>query len=54
MIYFYSGNPGSGKSYHVAKDIYFQLNHGKNVIANVDINYDLITSKKKGIFFLQG
>lgn len=51
MIYFYSGTPGSGKSYHVAKDIYFQLNHGKNVIANFDINYDLITSKKKGFFF---
>ena len=51
MIYFYSGTPGSGKSYHVAKDIYFQLNHGKNVIANFDINYDLITAKKKGFFF---
>jgi zona occludens toxin (predicted ATPase) len=51
MIYFYSGTPGSGKSYHVAKDIYFQLNHGKNVIANFDINYDMIKAKKRGYFF---
>jgi zona occludens toxin (predicted ATPase) len=51
MIYFYSGTPGSGKSYHVAKDIYFQLNRGKNVIANFDINYDMIKAKKRGYFF---
>lgn len=51
MIYMYTGTPGSGKSYHVAKDIYFNLNRGRHVIANFDINYDMITSKKKGYFF---
>ena len=38
MIYFYSGTPGSGKSLHVAQDIYQYLQRGKNVIANFDIN----------------
>lgn len=51
MIYFYSGTPGSGKSYHVAKDIYSKIQHGRNIIANFDINYDMIPGKKKGYFF---
>ena len=54
MIYLYTGTPGSGKSYHVAKEIYFYLYHGRNVIANFDINYDSIPSRKrkpKGYFF---
>ena len=59
MIYFYSGTPGSGKSLHVAKDIYTQLRRGKNVIANFDINYKAVPGKdnygngkgkKKGYF----
>ena len=29
MIYFYSGTPGSGKSLHVAQDIYKYLQRGK-------------------------
>ena len=54
MIYLYTGTPGSGKSYHVARDIYFFLHYGRNVIANFDINYDAIPSrgkKPKGCFF---
>lgn len=51
MIYLYTGTPGSGKSYHVAKDIYFWLNRGQHLIANFEINYDMITGKKKGYFF---
>lgn len=49
MIYFYSGTPGSGKSLHVARDIYFRLNKNKkypNVIANFMINKDMIRNKK--------
>lgn len=51
MIYMYTGTPGSGKSYHVAKDIYTYLNMGRNVIANFEINYGMITGRKKGYFF---
>ena len=54
MIYLYTGTPGSGKSYHVAKEIYFYLYHGRNIIANFSINYDSIPSRKrspKGYFF---
>lgn len=52
MIYFYSGTPGSGKSLHVARDIWFKLFIKKqNVIANFPINSDLYNSKsKKGNF----
>lgn len=52
MISFYSGTPGSGKSLHTARDIYFQLfRKKKNIISNFDINMDMYNSKnKKGIF----
>lgn len=49
VIYFYSGTPGSGKSLHVAKDIYYRLNYNKkypNVICNFMINEDMIKNKK--------
>lgn len=48
MIYFYSGTPGSGKSLHVARDIYYRLNRHKypNVIANFQINQKMIRNKK--------
>lgn len=38
MIRFYSGTPGSGKSYHVACDILDWLVAGKRVVANFPIN----------------
>lgn len=48
MIYFYSGTPGSGKSLHVAQDIYNKLFLKKqNVIANFDINRQIYNKKKK-------
>jgi len=48
VIYFYSGTPGSGKSLHVAKDIYIKLFTKKqNVIANFDINREIYNKKKK-------
>ena len=53
MIYFYSGTPGSGKSLHVAKDIYNRLfKRKKPVIANFDINHNLYNSKRKKGDFL--
>ena len=48
MIYFYSGTPGSGKSLHVARDIYNRLNYNKKnpwVIANFTINEKMIKNK---------
>lgn len=48
MIYFYSGTPGSGKSLHVAKDIYTKLFLKKeNVIANFDINREMYDKKRR-------
>ena len=38
MIYLYSGTPGSGKSLHVARVIYFALMRNKPVICNFEIN----------------
>lgn len=40
MIYFVNGRPGGGKSLAMAELIYKQLKHGRNVIANFDINMD--------------
>lgn len=53
MIRFYSGTPGSGKSLHVASDIYRYMQNGKNVIANFEINDSIIKAKRgktKGSF----
>lgn len=38
MIYFYMGRPGSGKSLHMASEIYEAIWNGKNVFANFEIN----------------
>jgi zona occludens toxin len=54
MIYFYSGTPGSGKSLHVARDIYYRLNRNKkypNVIANFMINEKMIKNKKANFIY---
>lgn len=54
MIYLYSGSPGSGKSLHVARDIYYRLNKSKNsrnVIANFTINRKMIKSKKANFIY---
>lgn len=54
MIYFYSGTPGSGKSLNCARDIYNRLNKNKkhpNVIANFNINLDMIKNKKANFIY---
>lgn len=54
MIYLYSGTPGSGKSLHVARDIYNRLNYNKkypNVIANFTINEKMIKNKKANFIY---
>ena len=38
MIYFFTGKPGNGKSLHMAEIMYRAIKHGKNVIANFEIN----------------
>lgn len=53
MIYLYTGTPGSGKSYHVAKEIYYLLRKGRNIIANFFVNTDNI-KKCKGQFIEKG
>lgn len=51
MIYFYSGTPGSGKSLHVAKEIYIKLlKNKKGVIANFPINEKILKKKRRGNF----
>lgn len=47
MIKLYSGTPGSGKSYHVARDILTNLRMGRNVITNIEINLDIVTNNGK-------
>ena len=41
-IDFYTGVPGSGKSYHAAQRIYHAIRSGKTVIGNIEINVDNI------------
>lgn len=47
MISYYTGVPGSGKSYHLAKEIYKHLQNGKNVISNFNVNAQTVTPKGK-------
>lgn len=44
-IDFYTGVPGSGKSYHAAQRIYRAIRNGKTVIGNIEINVDNIPPK---------
>ncbi len=46
MIVYYTGVPGSGKSYHLAREIYKYLLNGKNVISNFNVNAQSLTPKK--------
>lgn len=46
MIYLYSGTPGSGKSLHMASDIYWWIKTGGSCICNFEINLDKIKGNK--------
>ena len=48
MITFYSGTPGSGKSYHAAYDIWFGLRHKKNFICNFPVNLNNVSKSLFG------
>jgi hypothetical protein len=53
MIRFFSGTPGSGKSYHMAKEISFKLRLGRNIICSEEINLNKVSDfgrKKIGKF----
>lgn len=52
MIYLYTGTPGSGKSFHIASEIYDLLKYSdKKVIANFPINFDVMKPKYGKIFY---
>ena len=57
MIWLYTGTPGSGKSLHVAKDVYYKLLKKDWVFANFEINVDYFLHKRKkempGTFILR-
>lgn len=49
MISFYTGTPGSGKSYHLAQLVYDKLRYQDiNIIANFDINLDKVALTRFG------
>lgn len=50
MISLYSGTNGSGKSLHMAIDIYSRVRYGHMTIANFQINLDSIKNAKKDCF----
>lgn len=45
-IWLYSGTPGSGKSFHAAKDIVRRLKKGGGLICNFPVNEDFVPAKK--------
>jgi zona occludens toxin len=47
MISLYSGTPGSGKSLHVASNLYWWIRSGKPCIGNFDINLSHIKTRKE-------
>lgn len=52
MVYLYSGTPGSGKSLHQARDIYYWLRLGKPCICNFDINVTKIPKARGEFIYL--
>lgn len=55
MICYYSGTPGSGKSLHLARDIYNRLNRHKypSVISSININLKMIKNKKARFTYVE-
>lgn len=52
MIALYSGTPGSGKSLHQAKDIYYRLKYGHPTITNYAINTAAVKKCKGDLLVL--
>lgn len=53
-VYLYSGTPGSGKSYEAVNQVFNNLKHGHDVIANFAVKFDKKTSKyEKNFLFLE-
>lgn len=51
MITLYSGTPGSGKSLHLAQDLYDKIKHNNMlIVGNFDLNLSNIRGKKKGLY----
>ena len=49
MITFYTGTPGSGKSFHLAQRCFYILRHQKtNIIANFEINLENVALTRLG------
>lgn len=51
MITLYTGTPGSGKSYSQALGIYYALKMGIPVVANFQVNLDVVKSKEELPFY---
>ena len=51
MIILYSGIPGSGKSLHMARDLYYWLRSGHVAIANFEIDVTKIKNCKGQFFY---
>ena len=49
MINLWSGTPGSGKSYHMADELYHRLRFKKNYICNFPINLDIVNNGGKKV-----
>ena len=47
MIWFFTGVPGSGKSYHVAKMLYHHIQNGKNAMGNMDFYIENVPQRGK-------
>lgn len=53
MIYLYTGTPGSGKSLHMARDIYDTCNTKKGdrlIIVNFPVNVDLLRNPERVVY----
>ena len=46
-IWLYTGTPGSGKSYHAAKDIVSRLKRPGGLICNFPVNEDFVPAKRR-------
>jgi len=46
MIWLYTGTPGSGKSYHAARDVVSRLKRGGGLIANFPVNESVVKRRK--------